>query len=46
LPNRMSADRVGHPSIDWTQGCIAVNNVQMDQIWKMVDAGTPIEIHP
>ena len=46
LPNKMSADRVGHPFIDWTQGCIAVNNVQMDQIWKIVDAGTPIEIHP
>lgn len=46
LPNRMSASRVGHPSLDWTQGCIAVNNRQMDEIWQMVDAGTPIEIHP
>jgi murein L,D-transpeptidase YafK len=46
LPNSMSAERVGHPYIDWTQGCIAVNNKQMDEIWQMVDAGTPIEIHP
>tara|TARA_Y100001936_G_scaffold253253_1_gene316837 strand:- start:37346 stop:37831 length:486 start_codon:yes stop_codon:yes gene_type:complete len=46
LPNTMSADRVGHPTLDWTQGCIAVTNRQMDEIWKMVDAGTPIEIHP
>lgn len=46
LPNNMSASRVGHPSLDWTQGCIAVNNQQMDEIWKMVDAGTPIAIHP
>ncbi len=46
LPNRMSADRVGHPVIDWTQGCIAVTNREMDEIWRMVDTGTPIEIHP
>jgi len=46
LPNSMSAERVGHPYIDWTQGCIAVNNKQMDEIWQMVDAGTPIKIHP
>jgi murein L,D-transpeptidase YafK len=46
LPNKMPVARVGHPSIDWTQGCIAVTNREMDIIWKMVDAGTPIEIHP
>ena len=46
LPNTMSADRVGHPTLDWTQGCIAVTNREMDEIWRMVDAGTPIEIYP
>ena len=46
LPNKMSAARVGHPMIDWTQGCIAVTNSEMDEIWAMVDPGTPIEIHP
>lgn len=46
LPNTMSAERVGHTLIDWTQGCIAVTNSQMDEIWQMVDAGTPIKIHP
>ena len=46
LPNTMTAERVGHPVLDWTQGCIAVTNKQMDEIWKLVDAGTPIEIHP
>lgn len=45
LPNTMSADRVGHPTLDWTQGCIAVTNRQMDEIWRLVDIGTPIEIH-
>jgi len=46
LPNKMSAERVGHPSIDWTQGCIAVTNREMDILWKMIEPGTPIEIHP
>ena len=46
LPNTMSAERVGHTIIDWTQGCIAVTNSQMDEIWQMVDAGTPIKIYP
>jgi murein L,D-transpeptidase YafK len=46
LPNKLSAARVGHPMIDWTQGCIAVTNREMDEIWRMVDPGTPIEIHP
>lgn len=46
LPNKLSARRVGHPMIDWTQGCIAVTNREMDEIWRMVDPGTPIDIHP
>jgi murein L,D-transpeptidase YafK len=31
---------------DWTDGCIAVKNSEMDEIWRMVDPGTPIEINP
>ncbi len=46
LPNKVKATRVGHPMIDWTQGCIAVTNHEMDEIWRMIDPGTPIEIHP
>jgi len=29
---------------DWTNGCIAVTNKEMDEIMSMVDLGTPIEI--
>lgn len=29
---------------NWTDGCIAVTNDQMDEIWKSVAADTPIEI--
>ena len=46
LPNNMSADDVGHPYLDWTQGCIAVTNYEMLQLWRMIKAGIPIEIHP
>ena len=31
---------------DWTNGCIAVNDTDMLEIWNMVGAGTPIEIDP
>ncbi|QSX35463.1 L,D-transpeptidase family protein [Shewanella avicenniae] len=31
---------------NWTNGCIAVTNKQMDEIWQLVDSGTPIEIWP
>ena len=31
---------------NWTDGCIAVTNAEMDEIWELVQAGTPIEILP
>ena len=31
---------------DWTDGSIAVNNRDMDEIWDLVNDGTPIEIMP
>ena len=31
---------------DWTFGCIAVTNDDMDEIWRAVADGTPIEIKP
>ena len=31
---------------DWTDGCIAVSNDAMDEIWASVEDGTPIEIFP
>jgi murein L,D-transpeptidase YafK len=34
----------GKQSGDWTDGCIAVSNVEMDEIWRAVPDGTPIEI--
>ena len=31
---------------DWTDGCIAVSDEEMDEIWRLVHVGTPIEIKP
>ena len=31
---------------DWTSGCIAVSNADIEEIWDAVDDGTPIEIRP
>lgn len=31
---------------DWTDGCIAVDNAAMEEIWQAVADGTPIEIRP
>ena len=35
-----------HVLHDWTDGCVAVTNEEMDEMWKMVQIGTPIEIKP
>lgn len=35
-----------HRTFDWTNGCIAVTNGEMDEIWEFVTVGTPIEIKP
>ena len=31
---------------DWTQGCIAVTDAEMEEIWALVPEGTPISIEP
>jgi murein L,D-transpeptidase YafK len=33
-------------SVDWTEGCIAVTNPEIEEIWRLVPVGTPIEIKP
>lgn len=33
-----------HRLMDWTDGCIAVTNGEMDEIWRAVPDGTPIDI--
>jgi murein L,D-transpeptidase YafK len=31
---------------DWTWGCIALTDVELDEIWDLVPNGTPVEIRP
>ena len=31
---------------DWTDGCIALTNQQIAELWSLVPDGTPIEIRP
>jgi tetratricopeptide (TPR) repeat protein len=35
-----------HTEIDWTDGCIAVTNEEMEDIFRLVPIGTPVEIRP
>lgn len=32
--------------VDWTDGCVAVTNAEIDEIWRLVPVGTPLEIRP
>jgi murein L,D-transpeptidase YafK len=32
--------------LDWTSGCIALTNEEIDELWKLVAVGTPVEIDP
>ena len=33
-------------TLDWTEGCIAMRNVDMREVWGLVQDGTMIEIRP
>lgn len=46
LPNGMGWLGITHRVIDWTDGCIAVTNDEIQEIWRLVPNGTPIEIRP
>jgi murein L,D-transpeptidase YafK len=35
-----------HTRFDWTEGCIALTNEEIDELWELVGDGTPIEIRP
>jgi murein L,D-transpeptidase YafK len=35
-----------HRLVDWTAGCIAVTNWEIQELWRAVPDGTPIEIRP
>lgn len=46
LPNGMGWLGASHRLYDWTLGCIAVTDEEIDEIWNLVPVGTPVEIRP
>ncbi|WP_237717748.1 murein L,D-transpeptidase family protein [Pontibacter sp. BAB1700] len=46
LPNKMPFIGRMHRLLDWTAGCMAVTNDEMEELYRAVPVGTPIEIKP
>jgi murein L,D-transpeptidase YafK len=46
LPNSFAGIGFLHRATDWTAGCIAVTNDEIEEIWAAVPDGTPVEIRP
>jgi murein L,D-transpeptidase YafK len=46
LPKEYGWVGKAHTLHDWTDGCVAVTDEEMDEIWKLVPVGTSIEIKP
>jgi murein L,D-transpeptidase YafK len=46
IKNGFSLVGASHAETDWTEGCIAVTNQEMEEIYKFVPIGTVVEITP
>ncbi len=46
LPKAAEGDEDNYIQRDWTDGCIALTNDAIDQIWELVKRGTPVDILP
>ncbi|MBM4141536.1 MAG: hypothetical protein FJ242_08685 [Nitrospira sp.] len=46
LPEDLESLGKLHRTLDWTNGCIAVTNSEIEEIWQLVPDGTQIEIKP
>jgi hypothetical protein len=36
----------GHRATDWTDGCVAVTNEEIDEIYPLIQVGTRVDIRP
>lgn len=45
-PNALKHERAWYARHDWTDGCIAVSNADMVEIWLLTQGNTPIDILP
>ncbi|MBZ5535067.1 MAG: L,D-transpeptidase family protein [Acidobacteriia bacterium] len=46
LPNGYNWAGIVHTAYDWTLGCIAVRDQEIEEIWGLVPNGTAVEIKP
>jgi murein L,D-transpeptidase YafK len=46
LPNGMGPLGSLHRTRDWTEGCIAVTNEEIEELWRVVPNGTTVKITP
>jgi len=46
LPDAYAYLGAKHREVDWTWGCIALTDQEIEELYKRVKIGIPIEIHP
>ena len=46
LPNGLGAAGSTHRETDWTNGCVALTDQEIEEIWSVVPIGTPVQIKP
>ncbi|NEX47974.1 L,D-transpeptidase family protein [Rhodobacter sp. ETT8] len=46
LPNGWGALAAWHTWLNWTDGCVAVTDAEMREIWSLTPTGTPISLRP
>jgi murein L,D-transpeptidase YafK len=46
LPKGYEAYGPAHRDDNWTEGCVALTNQEIEEIWRAVRDGTPVEIKP
>ena len=46
LPPHQAKLGASHVLVDWTEGCIALTNVEIDEMWRAVELGAIIHIKP
>jgi len=46
LPKQFSDAGKDHRLDDWTNGCVALTNQEIEEVWRAVPDGTPVHIKP
>ncbi|ASQ91535.1 hypothetical protein CHL67_00375 [Prosthecochloris sp. GSB1] len=45
-PDSVAEKNASPPTGDWTRGCIAVTDAEIEELWRAVSVGTPVVILP